>query len=148
MPFDDFTWSARCLDNKRLGKQRVETLQIMHHLLIGGGGSWQNHPAVKMWEGYERALLAYQQAICHEWATVRGFQDSCWEKTSAIFLDVVINPMDTPLIPPPWMGWVDFHISHQSNLLRKDENHYRKYFPGIRSDHDYIWPVPKEKINR
>ena len=36
---------------------------------------------------------------------------------------------------------VDFHISHQSNLLRKDEEHYRPWFPGIRNDHIYVWPV-------
>jgi hypothetical protein len=113
----------------------------MHALLIGGGGGWENHPAKRMWEGYERALLAYQQAICHEWSSVRGFKDTCWDKTRLMFLDVVVDPMATPLIIPPWMGNVDFHISHQSNLLRKNERHYRKYFPGIRTDLPYIWPV-------
>lgn len=145
LPWPEFEWSARTLDNKRLGKQRVETLQIMHHLLLGGGGSWQNHPAVKMWEGYERALLAYQQAICNEWSSVRGFADTCWDKTRLMFLDVVVDPMATPLIAPPWIGDVDFHISHQSNLLRKDPEHYRKFFPGIRDDHPYIWPSHKNK---
>lgn len=140
MPFDDFTWSAQVLDDKRLGKQRVETLQIMRVLVTGTGG-WENHPAVRMWRGRERALLAYQQAVCHEWSSVRGFKDTCWDKTRTIFLEYIVDPMATPLIPPKWMGNVDFHISHQSNLLRKDEEYYRKYFPGIRNDHPYIWPV-------
>lgn len=143
MPWPEFDWSARCLDDKRLGKQRVETLQIMKALLLGEG--FIHHPATLMWEGYERALLAYQQAMCHEWSSVRGFNDTCWDKTRLMFLDVVIDPMATPLVPPPWLGNVDFHISHQSNLLRKDEEHYRKWFPGIRTDHEYIWPVRKNK---
>lgn len=141
MPFDDFVWSARALDDVRLGTQREDNIKIMNYLLIGGGGRWYNHPAVRMWEGYERALLAYQQAVCNEWSSVRGFQDDFWDRTRLMFLDVVIDPMAAPLVPPPWMGNVDFHISHQSNLLRQNEEHYRKWFPGIRTDHPYIWPV-------
>ena len=146
LPWPEFHWSAHTLDNKRLGKQRVETLQIMTALLHGTG--FVHHPAVKMWKGYERALLAYQQAICREWSSVRGFDDSCWDKTRLMFLDAVKDPMATPLILPAFIGNVDFHISHQSNLLRKDEQHYRKFFPGIRDDHDYIWPshTIKEKL--
>lgn len=147
LPWDDFTWSARCLDQQRLGKQRVETLQIMN-TLFNGGTAWSNHPAVLMWRGYERALLAYQQAICREWSSVRGFEDTCWDKTRLIFLAAVPNPMATPLIPPPWMGNVDFHISHQSNLLRKDEAHYRPHFPGIPMDLEYIWPVSTKETIR
>lgn len=141
LPWPEFDWSARTLDNERLENQRVETLQIMHHLLVGGGGEWYDHPAIKMWEGYERALLSYQQTICCEWSSVRGFPDKIWDETRLMFLDVVIDPMATPLILPPWIGNVDFHISHQSNLLRENEGHYRKFFPGIRTDHDYLWPV-------
>lgn len=144
LPWPEFDWSARCLDNKRLGKQRVEVLQIMDALLHGGGG-YYHHPATLMWAGYERALLAYQQAICYEWSSVRGFTDTCWDKTRLMFLDVIVDPMATPLILPAFIGDVDFHISHQSNLLRKDEAHYRKFFPGIRTDHEYIWPVRKNK---
>lgn len=145
MPFDDFTWSVRCLDDATLDIQREDTLQIMHHLLIDGGGAISGNPAVKMWEGYERALLAYQQAACHEWSSVRGFEDRIWDSTRLMFLDIVVDPMATPLIPPPWMGNVDFHISHQSNLLRINEAHYRKFFPGITKDHPYMWPIHTNK---
>lgn len=139
LPFPEFHWSASVLDNKTLGAQRVETLQIMTILLLDEG--WVDNPAVKMWRGHERMLLAYQQAICNEWVNVRGFKDTFWDQTRILFLDMVKNPMAIPMIPPKWIGNVDFHISHQSNLLRKDEAHYRPQFPGIRNDHPYIWPV-------
>lgn len=139
LPFTDFTWSARCLDTETLDQQRVDTYQIMRALLGGQGDV--NHPAALMWQGHERALLAYQQAFCHEWTTVRGNEDATWDKTRAVFLEHIPNPMAKPLIPPSWLGNVDFHISHQSNLLRKDETHYRPWFPGIRNDHIYVWPV-------
>lgn len=140
MPFDDFKWSVHCLDDNVLEVQREDTLEIMHHLLIDGGGAISGNPAVEMWEGYERALLAYQQAACHEWSSVRGYEDRIWDSTRLMFLDIVIDPMATPLIPPPWMGDVNLHISHQSSLLRINKEHYRKFFPGIRDDHDILWP--------
>lgn len=125
------------MDNRRLGKQRVETFQIMRALLTGQG--WVNHPATLMWKGHELTLLAYQQAVCNEWINGRGFADSCWNKTRLLYLEER-GPDIRPMIPPVWLGNPDFHISHQSNLLRKDEEHYRPWFPGIRNDHEYVWP--------
>ena len=46
LPYDDFEKTAQCLDRLRLGKQRVETLQILKALLIPKYG-WKNHPVVK-----------------------------------------------------------------------------------------------------
>ena len=48
LPVPDLRASARALDSKRLGKQRIETLQIMRALTVPGYG-WQHHPAVRMW---------------------------------------------------------------------------------------------------
>ena len=60
LPYSDFEKTARCLDNKRLGKQRVETLQILND-------SWPNHPATKMWRNYKGCLAEYGLIICEEW---------------------------------------------------------------------------------
>lgn len=139
MPWPEFDWSMKALANEELEQQRIDTMRIMDSLLCGGG-EYYDHPATLMWEGYERALLAYQQATCYEWSSVRGFSDEYWDKTRLMFLDIVVDPMATPLVLPPWIGHTDLHISHQSNLLRVNEAHYRKFFPGIKDDHDYIWP--------
>lgn len=144
LPWSDFAWCARVLDDDDLWEQKLDTLQIMHHLLIDGGGVISENPVVKMWEGYERALLAYQQAMCHEWSSVRGFEDTIWDSTRLMFLDIIVDPMATPLVPPPWLGNVDFHIAQQAALLRKNEQFYRPHFPGIRLDHPLIYPVIKE----
>lgn len=135
LPFESFTESARVLDRQRLGKQRVETMQIMIALLEGRG--WVNHPAVKMWAGYEWSLLTYQHAICAEWKS-RGYRDTCWEKTDDIYGDY--QPLNNTAIPP-WLGDSEFHLAHQSNLLRKDPWHYGPYFPDVPDDLPYIWPV-------
>ena len=77
LPYADFAQSARALDRQRLGKQRVEVKQILNVLKKGSGG-WANHPAVKMWRGYEMALCNYGIAVCGEW-TVRGYKDTLTE---------------------------------------------------------------------
>ena len=158
--------SAKVLDNKRLGKQRVEALQILRTLrkgpqictecsypfsygCCGGYGKpkttpWYNHPAVRMWKGYEIALMYYMHAMCYEWVVNRGYKDTCWVKA----IEVGFRPPNTgvEIIMPPWLGNDLFHLSHQSNLLRKNKEHYKKFFFGIPDDYSYVWPVQKEMV--
>src|SRR5690348_15455713 len=65
--YPGFTASARALDGKRLGKQRVETIQVLRGLTRAGYG-WRHHPAVKMWRGYEEALVRYGLDMCAAWS--------------------------------------------------------------------------------
>jgi hypothetical protein len=132
LPYRSFEKSARCLDTKRLGKQRVETLQILN-TLAGKSSGWQNHPAVVMWRGHESVLIDYGVAICLEWLR-RGYKDTCLGKIEA-FREVFAKPSVTPA----WLGKRDFHRSHQSNLLRKAPEHYLKYF-NVPADLEYQWP--------
>ena len=73
LPYPSFTETALCLDYRRLSKQRIEAKQIYLALTTENYG-WQNHPAVKMWQGYEQALLCYGRIICMEWRR-RGYND-------------------------------------------------------------------------
>jgi len=132
LPYSDYVKSAQVLDMRRLGKQRVETLQILGALLDPDKG-WKNHPATKMWAGHEAGLAAYGVDICQEWLN-RGYKDTCLGKISAL-----ITPDYSDI--PDWIGDDDFHLSHQSNLLRKDAEHYGKYFPTVPDDLEYIWPI-------
>ena len=136
LPYRSFEKSAQCLDVKRLGKQRVEVLQILN-TLAGKSGAWQNHPAVLMWKGYESALIDYGVAVCNEWLD-RGYKDTCLTKIEAYRKQFKRN---TAL--PPWLGKRKFHQSHQSNLLRKDFVHYSKYF-AVSPDLPYVWPSKSE----
>lgn len=66
---------ASDLDNRRLGKQRVEGLQIRRALAGKYNGAWENHPAVRMWRGYEMYLDNYIITMCMAWRD-RGFHDN------------------------------------------------------------------------
>jgi len=144
LPYDNFASSAHVLDNKRLGKQRVETLQILNALRVPNYG-WKNHPAVRMWIGHEYLLCVYGKVMCNEWVR-RGFADTCWLKINAIQKEIMRdNPTSNLMGANPW--WLtDLRLtrSHQSNLIRKDPEHYRPLFPDVPPDLPYFWPN-KEK---
>ena len=69
LPFESFAETAAVLDRRRLGKQRVEVLQILRALTREDYG-WRSHPAVLMWKGYEEALGAYGRAIVDAWTAL------------------------------------------------------------------------------
>ena len=135
LPYDNFVRTARVLDDKRLGKQRVEAKQI-HNALTGVTGGWRNHPATRMWEGYEGALAMYGYVICLEWRA-RGFNDTLLPWFGERW------PPNHRTHMPPWMGLQVFHKAHRSNLVRKDPEYYRQFWPSIEDDLPYFWPIGK-----
>jgi hypothetical protein len=146
LPYPSFEASARALDHRRLGKQRVEALQILNALTVAGNG-WRNHPAVLMWRGYEEALVRYCLDICAVWCEL-GFNDTCATKvTDALRERLGIHRVRTQAElesdgdVPPWLGDQDLHRSHRSALLRKDAAHYRPLFGEEPDDLEYVWPV-------
>jgi hypothetical protein len=144
LPYKSFESSARVLDDKRLGKQRVEIMQIMHALIRlqghndikGGAIPWANHPATLMWKGFEHSLLRYQEAMCGEWIR-RGFNDTCLEKTADLLL---AQPGFQIIDDPRWLGLKKFHSPHRANLLRKDPDHYGKFGWSEEPAEGYFWP--------
>lgn len=183
LPYASGTKSARVLDAQRLGKQRVECLQILAsltdihksparldippgtisvepHAFVTHSGdvwvwnpnhrrsSWANHPAVRMWDRYEAALVQYSLEICAEWI-FRGYRDTT-AHTISMMADLSIQVMSAGLtdrgvdpeafLLPLWWGNEKLHASHQSNLLRKDPVHYGQFFPDADPALDYHWP--------
>jgi hypothetical protein len=126
LPYSDFVNISKVLDYKRLGKQRVEARQILNTILNGGG--WSNHPAIKMWRGYENALILYSNIMIKEWI-LRGYRNTM----------EIINTGSVEF--PSWLGDEDLHASHRSNLLRKDSVWYSKFGWSESPDLSYIWPI-------
>jgi hypothetical protein len=136
-PFADFAESARVLDSPRLGKQRVEALQVQRAIVLPAYG-WQNHPAMQMWRGYVPALTRYALAMVDEW-TDRGHADT----TRQLITEFAPEAMggDIPAMPS-WLGDEALHLSHRSNLARKAPKIYAELFPGVPDDLPYVWPGP------
>jgi Pyrimidine dimer DNA glycosylase len=145
LPCRGFTDSARVLDPRRLGKQRVETIQVLRALTVAGYG-WRHHPAAAMWAGYEEALVRYGLAVCGVWCDI-GNPDTC----ATTLVDDLSRTIGQRSVRteeelsaagelPPWLGEEAFHRSHQAALVRKDPDHYRRYFPDVPDDLPYVWP--------
>jgi len=137
LPYANLQESVRVLDYRRLGKQRVETFQVLNILLDRTPTKgWRNHPVTVMWTGYESALQLYQNYTIQEWIS-RGYKNTMLLEDIDIDIDIVAMP--------PWFGLEEFHRSHRSNLLRKDYEYYSQYFdedPNL----PYYWPA-KEVAN-
>jgi pyrimidine dimer DNA glycosylase len=145
LPYPDFAASAAVLDGPRLGKQRVEALQVLRALTWETYG-WKRHPAVRMWEGYVRGLAAYGFAVCAAW-TGRGHSDTC---AATMSVDLAHAGVPPPLPQeqlaalgelPPWLGDDRVHASHRAALVRKDPAFYGRVFPDADPSLQYFWPV-------
>jgi hypothetical protein len=133
LPIKSYSFTAKILDWRRLGKQRVEAYQILNILLgrtekIG----WKNHPAVKMWKGYENSLALYMNEMIREWE-MRGYNNNM----------IYASLEDSLIIHPHWLGDERLHSSHRSNLLRKDYEYYSKFGWKDGPSSIYFWPTNK-----
>lgn len=130
LPYESMIDSIKCLDWRRLGKQRVEARQILNVLNPDHPKrGWINHPAVKMWRGYEECLKLYMNLCIDEWIS-RGYKNTMLkEKISVDDLEY-----------PSWWGG-DIHKSHRANLLRKDSEWYGQFGWTEDSTMPYYWPI-------
>lgn len=119
LPYPDFKKSLESLDNKRLGKQRVETYQLIAGLEgrpTKTGKPYSkgrvNHPISQMFRDNLPALKQYLNDSIDVWVA-RGKNNTMQKE--------VINE---EIIMPHWFGNEEFHRSHRANLLRKDAEYY------------------------
>lgn len=163
LPYEEFSDSVRTLDRQRLGKQRVEVLQIMQaitgirHIREADGGNgvelerytpkgWTNHPVAIMWRGHLDWLLEYQYETVSAWMELKNarglnYTDTCLSKTERVFhRAIAVGEIEPVSKKPTWIGDLEFHRSHQSNLIRKDRAHYAPQFPNVDPTLPYIWP--------
>lgn len=139
LPHAGFVRSAHALDDKRLGKQRVETFQILRALIWPTYG-WKRHPAVTMWRGFTPALVSYGVATCREWAA-RGhadaLEDQLLEYTGGV--STTFSELSAEGRLPPWLGDDAVHRSHRRALAGKAPDLYPADWTG---EGGYVWPAP------
>ncbi len=141
LPYTDFRLCAVALDNRRLGKQRVEAYQILK--IITGksiNSGWRNHPAVLMWDGYAPALYFYMREMCWEWVN-RNYVDNLVRRCEVEFTDVPLVVGSKHM--PHWLGETRLHSSHRAALLYKNYDHYKVNLWTETPDLNYWWPVTK-----
>lgn len=152
LPHPSFEDSARVLDKRRLGDQRVHVLQIVNALDRSQDKGWKSLPATQMWTGYPGALVNYGFAVCDEWVG-RGYRDTVRGKLWALFFTgTFVHTVGdngrttdhwddlTTAIMPPWLGREDIHASHRAVLLDKDPEWYGQFGWIEEPRSKVIWP--------
>lgn len=128
VPFPSFAETAACLDRQRLGKQRLETKQILQTLL-GEIEGWPNHPATTAWEGYEEGLAVYGLYVSAEWRE-RGYKDNQFVWFQEKRLELRTHRRRFTKFPP-WVSDTAVNIAYQELLMWKDPDHYAGFFPYV-----------------
>ena len=95
-----------------------------------------NHPAVKMWAGYEPALEYYINAHCQEYNS----------RNSKNNIKIPYYNIPNYVLYPWWLRTPHVINSHRGSLWRKEvinhePEHYQKYFPEYANyPFGYLWP--------
>jgi len=122
--------TACVLDDRRLGKQRIESFQIITSLEQKDSVGWKNHPITRSWDGYTNALKHYCNIMINEWVR-RGKNNT-----------MSLYKIDTLVIFPSWFINPKIHYSHMARLIQKDPIFYKDKFiyPPEYNNFGYIWP--------
>jgi hypothetical protein len=132
----DLQNSSQLLDYRRLGKQRVEAIQVADVLLRKAGllndgkKGWINHVVLSYWYNEEGnwlpALLDYTQVTIDEWIS-RGYKNTIdltkWRNLVGQY------PYLFRFDNPPWAKYADeIILTHRAKLLQKDTVYYMNTF--------------------
>lgn len=114
MPYTTIIQSVRCLDDKRLGKQRIEIKYMLEMMY----GMWpeRKHPVVEMWEDYTIFLHTMYCQTVGEWEA-RGNKNTLPRQLEFIHGILII---------PPWLE--DYTYQYKALLLYKYYDFYSKEF--------------------
>ena len=122
-----FIDTAASLDYRRLGKQRVEAMQLISTIELNG--SWRSHPAAKMWDGYVPLLAYYGSCMCDEWL-MRGYNDN--------IKDFFLQRIESNAKQPFWYSDINHSVrlvtSHRARLYIKNP----EYYTDFKQDAEYV----------
>lgn len=157
LPYKDFSMSAEALDSKRLNKQILEGYQILKVLSNKDPhAGWRNHPAVKMWRGFEHLLLDYVMTMVKE-ADKRGIKT---DKNVSNIMDLINTyGIDWGFDIPEWyendVTMKRLTTTHKANLYKKDPVYYYNFFSAVAKSNPccpsrkepckYYWVTHEEK---
>lgn len=148
LPLPDFRQSLASLHDEDLERVRwnvlyllekfhdVEQTELPMHYRATVTRLVVHSPIWQMWQGHEVQLAEYGLEACEEFSVRHHGPDPVYEliqfhQESAISEN---NDMGKPV----WFGDVDFHLGHQSALLKLRPAFYRGVF--IDSSHPLVWP--------
>ena len=156
LPYQNFEEVAADLDSKRLNKQILECYQILNVLSNPSPtAGWRNHPAVKMWRGYEVALFKYAMTMVSE-ADARSIKT----ENNVANLQRLRRErgMDWGITMPLWFSnnkiMKRVTTTHKANLYKKAPELYPQFVSAVSDKNNkpccdtcqYYWVTHKEAV--
>lgn len=136
LPLPNVTESLRCLHDDDLVKQIYDARDAARQMADAGPAS--RLLLVKMWRGYEGALVAFYLQACKEGLRrgVLGPGHSAGEVWR------IARDCQWGIAPifPRWYCYALVHDSHASRLMRHRPEHYAHQFPLVPLDMPLVWP--------
>jgi len=129
----NFNTSASLLDSKRLGSTIYESIHILASILhknmdlVNPKRDVSNHPASKLWIGYERELGAYIYAHIEEWCN-RGYKTDVNLKN----YHIITSGLGRGIYHIP--KWISNELieTHRNVIYRKKPDFYPHSWKGER----------------
>ena len=148
LPYPCYARTSECLHNEELWHTRVAALTILEVLLElpttfpTPKAGLQEHPCVRMWRGYEHALVNYAFICNLEWK-LRGHEETLTDKIATLQKCIPTK------YEVPWWKFIDsITHSHRKALLRNRRSHYRLYFTEDKESKIasgiLFWPVAEQ----
>ncbi len=134
LPYESFVQSASAMDSKTLTVQRFDAFRLLKAIQQGTGS---NNPCVQMWRDSPMWLAAYGMAVCREWE----IQADRASDLTNVFQDYIGSVIDITERYPRWLGDSLVHLSHRSNMIRLNPEHYSRQWPGVVEGMPLAWPV-------
>jgi hypothetical protein len=142
----DFYKSASNLDTKRLGSQIYEGIHILASLLdvndklVNPKRNVKNHPAAKLWIGYEKELLFYIHEHLWFWFG-KNYSSIINYENYKILLHVL------GWCSAKTLNWITDNLiqTHRSALIQKNPDHYRRIWPDCPTNLKMHYGWRKEK---
>jgi hypothetical protein len=140
----DFYKSAVNLNRQHLQANLYESIHILASLLdvndklVNPKRNVKNHPAAKLWEGYEDALFYYIDAHIVAWLNI-GYKCNI-NKANMRFIYAVMKDNKYSYFQNKISNWITDELiqTHRSVLIQKEikkkVNHYQNLWPNCPND--------------
>lgn len=164
LPYDDVVKTMKCLDYQRLGKQRVEAMQIMKALKQGPKVIRCYDPKqlpagrkyIHIYNYFPDKLSKYEKYVKTPWfnhpATKmwRDNLDALAYYHNACIDEWIARGYNNNMLHikhkkkfkmPSWFGNKVFHAKHRGTLLSKNKKWYSQFKWKEKAVYDYYWPI-------
>lgn len=144
LPYEDFSETAKVLDDRRLTRARIHALECLNHVLglPVKEPKKEGTPPHRLWYGYPAYLALYGTELCLEYID-RQLLDP--KNLIQEFVDRTrwysLDPEGPKWDRPPWLSDEQLHRSHRAHLVSVYPSYYGAFWPDLLGvESELYWP--------